>query len=136
VKAMHFKDTRVAGAWIIDISPHHDDRGRFLRAWCVREFEEQSIHFLPVQANMQFSPRKETASADTACAGGKPVRSTRGAIFDVASETCPALFRGRAKRGARDLCTPQWFRGDGIRPALRPVPEWRADFISFMESVG
>src|SRR5262245_13924755 len=57
MEAMHFKDTRVGGAWIIDISPHHDDRGRFLRAWCVREFEEQGIHFLPVQANMQFSPR-------------------------------------------------------------------------------
>jgi len=60
VEAMHFKDTRVAGALIIDINPHHDDRGRFLRAWCVREFEEQGIHFLPVQANMQFSPRKGT----------------------------------------------------------------------------
>jgi hypothetical protein len=32
----------------------------FMRAWCVREFEEQGIHFLPVQANMQFSPCKGT----------------------------------------------------------------------------
>jgi hypothetical protein len=82
---MDFKDIRVAGAWIIDISP---------------------------------------------------LRCTRGAIFDVASESCPAPFQGRAKRGARDLCTPQWFRGDGIRSALRPVLELRADMISFMESVG
>jgi len=137
---MHFKDTRVAGAWIIDISPHHDDRGRFLRAWCVREFKEQGIHFLPVQANMQFSPRKVTVRGlhlqIAPALEAKLVRCTRGAIFDVASESCPAPFRGRAKRGARDVCTPQWFRGDGIRPALRPVPKWRADMISFMESVG
>jgi dTDP-4-dehydrorhamnose 3,5-epimerase len=58
IAAMHFTETRVAGAWIIDISPHHDERGRFMRAWCVREFEGQGIHFLPVQANMQFNPRR------------------------------------------------------------------------------
>ena len=37
---MHFTETSVAGAWIIDPSPHSDDRGRFMRAWCTREFEE------------------------------------------------------------------------------------------------
>jgi hypothetical protein len=57
---MHFTETRVAGAWIIDPSPYHDERGRFMRAWCVREFEKQGIHFSPVQANMQFSSRKGT----------------------------------------------------------------------------
>ena len=55
---MHFTETRVAGAWIIDISPHHDERGRFMRAWCVQEFEVRGICFLPVQANMQLSLRK------------------------------------------------------------------------------
>jgi dTDP-4-dehydrorhamnose 3,5-epimerase len=57
---MHFTETPVAGAWIIDPSPHTDDRGRFMRAWCAREFELREIHLLPVQANMQFSPRKGT----------------------------------------------------------------------------
>ena len=44
---MHFKETAVAGAWIVDPSPRSDDRGRFMRAWCTKEFEERGIHFLP-----------------------------------------------------------------------------------------
>jgi dTDP-4-dehydrorhamnose 3,5-epimerase len=90
---MHFTETRVAGSVIIDPSPHHDERGRFMRAWCARELEEQGIHFAPVQANMQFSPRKGTirglhlqiAPAPEA----KLVRCTRGAIFDVAVDLRP-----------------------------------------------
>jgi dTDP-4-dehydrorhamnose 3,5-epimerase len=91
---MHFTETRVAGAWIIDLSPHHDERGRFMRAWCVREFEEQGIHFLPVQANMQFSPRKGTVRGlhlqISPALEAKLVRCTRGAIFDVAVDLRPA----------------------------------------------
>ena len=37
-----------------------DDRGRFMRAWCEKEFEAKGIRFSPVQANMQFNPRKGT----------------------------------------------------------------------------
>jgi dTDP-4-dehydrorhamnose 3,5-epimerase len=91
---MHFTETRVAGAWVIDPSPHFDQRGRFMRAWCVREFEEHGIQFLPVQANMQFSPRRGTVRGlhlQTAPAlEAKLVRCTRGAIFDVAVDLRPA----------------------------------------------
>jgi len=85
---MDFVETRVADAWIIDPSPHLDDRGRFMRAWCAREFESRGIHFLPVQANMQFSPRKGTVRGlhlqIAPALEAKLVRCTRGAIFDVA----------------------------------------------------
>jgi dTDP-4-dehydrorhamnose 3,5-epimerase len=90
---MQFTETRVAGAWIIDPSPYHDSRGRFMRAWCMREFEEQGIRFLPVQANMQFSPSRGTVRGlhlQTAPAlEAKLVRCTRGAIFDVAVDLRP-----------------------------------------------
>ncbi len=52
---MRFMETGIEGAWVIDPSPHQDDRGRFLRAWCAREFAEHAINFLPVQANLGFS---------------------------------------------------------------------------------
>jgi dTDP-4-dehydrorhamnose 3,5-epimerase len=85
---MHFTETRLEGAWIIDPSPHHDERGRFMRAWCTRELEEQGIHFLPVQANMQFSPRSGTVRGlhvqIAPAVEAKLVRCTRGAVFDVA----------------------------------------------------
>jgi len=91
---MHFTETRVAGAWIIDPSPYRDERGRFMRAWCVREFEEQGIDFFPVQANMQFSPCKGTVRGlhlqIAPALEAKLVRCTRGAIFDVAVDLRPA----------------------------------------------
>jgi dTDP-4-dehydrorhamnose 3,5-epimerase len=94
IELMHFTETRIAGAWIIDPSPHLDERGRFMRAWCAREFEERGIHFLPVQANMQFSPRKGTVRGlhlqIAPALEAKLVRCTRGAIFDVAVDLRPA----------------------------------------------
>jgi dTDP-4-dehydrorhamnose 3,5-epimerase len=91
---MQFTDTRVAGARIIDPSPYHDRRGRFMRAWCVREFEGQGIRFLPVQANMQFSPSRGTVRGlhlqIAPALEAKLVRCTRGAIFDVVVDLRPA----------------------------------------------
>jgi dTDP-4-dehydrorhamnose 3,5-epimerase len=91
---MHFIETKVAGAWVIEPSPRHDERGRFMRAWCAREFEEHGICFLPVQANMQFSPRKGTLRGlhlqVAPALEAKLVRCTRGAIFDVVVDLRPA----------------------------------------------
>src|SRR5262249_818944 len=93
IAAMHFTKTKVAGAWIVEPSPHHDERGRFMRVWCVREFEEHGIHFLPVQANMQFNPRKGTLRGlhlqVAPALEAKLVRCTRGTIFDVAVDLRP-----------------------------------------------
>jgi len=84
---MQFTQTSVVGAWIIEPSPHVDERGRFMRAWCAREFAEHGIEFVPVQANMGFSPDKGTVRGmhfqDAPALEAKLVRCTRGAIFDV-----------------------------------------------------
>jgi dTDP-4-dehydrorhamnose 3,5-epimerase-like enzyme len=52
---MQFTDSDVNGALIIDPSPHEDERGRFVRAWCANEFAEHGLDFVPVQSNMVFS---------------------------------------------------------------------------------
>ena len=57
---MHFTKTCIPGAMVIDPSPHWDDRGRFLRAWCARVFAEHRLNFTAVQANMGFSKTKGT----------------------------------------------------------------------------
>lgn len=92
--AMQFTQARLGGAWTIDPSPYQDERGRFMRAWCAREFEEHGIQFLPVQANMQFSPRRGTVRGlhlqVAPALEAKLVRCTRGAIFDVAVDLRPA----------------------------------------------
>jgi dTDP-4-dehydrorhamnose 3,5-epimerase len=84
---MQFLKIDVKGAKVIDPSPHQDLRGRFFRAWCAREFAENDLNFVPVQANLGFSRSSGTVrgmhyQAAPACEA-KLVRCTRGAIFDV-----------------------------------------------------
>lgn len=84
---MVFRDTDVLGAKLIEPTPHRDDRGRFMRAWCAREFADNGISFVPVQSNMGFSARKGTVRGmhfqDASAPEAKLVRCTRGAMFDV-----------------------------------------------------
>jgi dTDP-4-dehydrorhamnose 3,5-epimerase len=90
---MRFTETDLVGAWIIDPSPHEDDRGRFMRAWCAREFAEHDLDFLPVQANMGFSRRRGTVRGmhfqEAPALEAKLMRCTRGAIFDVVLDLRP-----------------------------------------------
>ena len=90
---MRFEETGIAGVWVINPSPHADDRGRFFRAWCTQEFAEHGINFLPVQANMGFSVQKGTLRGmhfqEAPALEAKLVRCTRGAIFDVALDLRP-----------------------------------------------
>ena len=90
---MHFTETNLIGAWIVDPNPYEDDRGRFMRAWCAREFAEHGLDFLPVQANMGFSVRKGTVRGmhlqEAPALEAKLVRCTRGAVFDVVLDVRP-----------------------------------------------
>jgi dTDP-4-dehydrorhamnose 3,5-epimerase len=90
---MQFTQTNIAGAQVIDPSPHQDDRGRFVRAWCAREFAEHGIDFLPVQANMGFSLQRGTTRGmhfqKEPALEAKLVRCTGGTIFDVVLDLRP-----------------------------------------------
>jgi len=90
---MRFTQIEIAGAKVIDPTPHEDDRGRFFRAWCTQEFAEQGINFEPVQANMGFSTRKGTVRGIhyqvAPALEAKLVRCTRGAMFDVVLDVRP-----------------------------------------------
>ena len=85
---MYFSDAIIVGVKLIDPNPHQDDRGRFLRAWCVQEFSDHGINFSPVQANMGYSPQKGTVRGmhyqETPALEAKLVRCIRGSMFDVA----------------------------------------------------
>jgi dTDP-4-dehydrorhamnose 3,5-epimerase len=85
--------TPICDARIIDPEFHEDARGRFMRAWCVREFSEQGLDFRPVQANMGFSTYKGTVRGMHFQAApaleAKLIRCTRGVIFDVVLDVRP-----------------------------------------------
>ena len=90
---MRFTETSIVGAKVIHPSPHQDERGRFLRAWCAREFAEHGLDFLPVQANLGLSSTRGTVRGmhfqEAPAIEAKLVRCTRGAIFDVVLDLRP-----------------------------------------------
>src|ERR1700757_3613689 len=91
---MRFIETTISGSTVIDPSPHEDNRGRFMRAWCAREFAENGLEFLPVQANLGFSFSKGTVRGmhfqEAPALEAKLVRCTKGSIFDVVLDLRPA----------------------------------------------
>ncbi len=90
---MRFTNIDLAGAQVIDPVPHPDERGRFMRAWCLREFAEHGIDFVPLQANLGLSLRKGTIRGMhyqvVPALEAKLVRCTRGAMFDVVLDVRP-----------------------------------------------
>ena len=90
---MIFKETIIEGAWSIDPTPHLDERGRFMRAWCRREFADHSIQFDPVQANMSESLKAGTIRGlhyqIPPHAEAKLMRCTRGSVYDVLVDLRP-----------------------------------------------
>ncbi len=64
-----------------------------MRAWCSREFSENGLTFVPVQANMGYSRQKGTVRGmhfqrDPA-PEAKLVRCTKGLMFDVVVDLRP-----------------------------------------------
>ena len=90
---MHFTETKIGGAWVVDPEPREDDRGRFMRAWCAREFAAQGLRFVPVQANMAYSRLAGTIRGlhyqRPPAEEAKLVRCTRGSVFDVVIDLRP-----------------------------------------------
>lgn len=90
---MVFTETKLKGAFIVDLEPRGDDRGFFARAFCQREFEAQGLKPLIAQANISFNYRKGTVRGlhfqFPPAAETKFVRCSRGAIVDVIVDLRP-----------------------------------------------
>lgn len=84
---MIFKETKLKGAYVIEIEKLEDKRGFFARSWCQNEFEKQGLNSHLVQSNISFNAKKGTIRGMhyqvTPFEETKLVRCTRGAIFDV-----------------------------------------------------
>jgi len=100
---MPFIECRVHDARVIEPSPHRDERGRFMRAWCDREFADHGIVFVLRQANMALSARRGTIRGlhyqAAPALEAKLVRCTRGEIFDVVVDLRPSSPTYRAWHG-------------------------------------
>ena len=84
---MIFKETRLQGAFIVEMEPIGDNRGFFARAWCQSEFKARGLIPCFVQNNITVSPKRGTLRGlhyQNPNPQGKLVRVTLGAVLDVA----------------------------------------------------
>lgn len=90
---MIFTETKLKGAFIIDIRRLEDERGFFARAFCQHEFEAHGLRPVIAQANVAFNIRKGTLRGMhfqyPPAAESKLVRCTRGAILDIIVDLRP-----------------------------------------------
>lgn len=84
---MIFSETKLKGAFVIELEPHYDERGFFSRSWCQREFREHGLHPDLVQCSISFNQHRGTLRGMhlqiQPFREAKLVRCTRGAICDV-----------------------------------------------------
>ena len=84
---MIFTETKLAGAFVIDLERRSDDRGFFTRTFCQQEFEAHGLNAQVVQCNVSFNKRKGTLRGmhyqAAPFAEAKLVRCTSGSIYDV-----------------------------------------------------
>jgi dTDP-4-dehydrorhamnose 3,5-epimerase len=90
---MIFEETKLKGAFVIELERRGDDRGYFARAFCMREFEAHGLKPVIAQANVAVSRAKGTLRGMhfqyPPAAETKLVRCTRGAILDIIVDLRP-----------------------------------------------
>lgn len=90
---MQFIETKLKGAFILDLELRGDNRGFFARTFCAQEFEAHNLKPTVAQCNLSFNYKKGTLRGmhyQTAPATEtKLVRCTKGAIYDVIIDMRP-----------------------------------------------
>lgn len=84
---MIFTETKLDGAYLIDLEYLRDERGFFARSFCQDEFKAHGLNPRVSQCNISFNQRKGTLRGMhyqiAPFEEAKLVRCTEGAIFDV-----------------------------------------------------
>ena len=90
---MIFTETKLAGAFVIDIERRGDSRGFFARTFCQHEFEAHGLKSVIAQANVAYNATRGTLRGMRIqfppAAETKLVRCTRGSILDIIVDLRP-----------------------------------------------
>lgn len=91
---MKFRETPLAGAFVVEIEPHHDTRGYFTRTWCAEEFRAHGLPAGLVQSSLSRNSRRATVRGMHTqlppSREGKLVSCIRGRVRDVIIDLRPA----------------------------------------------
>lgn len=84
---MIFNETKLSGAYVIEIEKKEDERGFFARTWDKEEFCTRGLESKVIQSSISFNKKKGTIRGMhyqiEPYEEVKYVRCTRGKIFDV-----------------------------------------------------
>ncbi|MDF9795752.1 dTDP-4-dehydrorhamnose 3,5-epimerase [Catalinimonas alkaloidigena] len=84
---MIFTETKLAGAYILDLKKIGDERGFFSRAFCANEYKEHGLNPTVAQANLSRSEKKHTLRGFHYQVEGaeeaKTIRCVKGKLLDV-----------------------------------------------------
>ncbi len=90
---MIFTETKLKGAFILDLELRADDRGAFARTFCMKEFEQHGLKPSVAQCNLSYNYKAGTLRGMhyqlPPAAETKLVRCTKGAIYDVIIDMRP-----------------------------------------------
>lgn len=90
---MIFHETKLNGAFIVDLDMKDDDRGFFARAFCSQEFEALGLRPQVMQANLSYNHSKGTVRGMhyqvSPASEPKFIRCIRGVIWDVIIDMRP-----------------------------------------------
>src|SRR5262245_31469525 len=90
---MIFCETKLKGAFVLEVERREDTRGFFARVFCQREFGDQGLKPLIAQANLAYNKSAGTLRGMhfqyPPAAETKLVRATRGAILDIIVDLRP-----------------------------------------------
>ena len=90
---MIFIETKLRGAYILEIEKNIDERGFFARSWCQHEFEAHGLNPRLVQCNISFNTTKGTMRGMhyqvKPNEEAKLIRCTMGSIYDVIVDIRP-----------------------------------------------
>jgi dTDP-4-dehydrorhamnose 3,5-epimerase len=91
--AVIFTETKLKGAFLVDLEPREDERGFFARSFCQREFEALGLKPVIAQSGLARNRRKGTLRGMhfqfPPAAETKLVRCIRGTILDVIVDLRP-----------------------------------------------
>ena len=109
---MIFRETSIAGVWVVEPERYVDERGFFARTWDARELAERGLNGNLVQCSISYNRRRGTLRGMHLQASpheeAKLVRCTAGAIFDVALDLRPGSATFAGGWGESCLRTTAW----------------------------
>lgn len=90
---MIFHETKLKGAYVIELERRQDERGYFARGFCQNEFKAHGLNPAVAQGSIASNHRKGTLRGMhfqfLPAAESKLVRCTRGAIYDIVIDLRP-----------------------------------------------